>query len=171
MASYVAGLHFCVYDDVAGTPNGSLSGEVWLDQDPLDGSYDPFSDYGLRGSVTETIGWRVIQVMPYVEGGVTKSSYRRRIVVADENTMTRPTVVALQAKSISLGTIYRFYDGENIFRVWFSVEPPGFVARRSERPWREGRLLTNPPAAGFLYYSYQITLEAFEVITTVEGLT
>ena len=141
-----------------------------MDQDPIYGSYS-FSDAEIRGQVVETLGWRFTQVFPYVEGTTEKSRYRRKLVIQDENVMSRGTVIALASKYTALGTIYRFYDGENIFRVWFSMQPPGFVFSKAIVPWREGRILANPPVDSFLFYSYQITLEVFEVVSSVEGLT
>lgn len=170
MAGFSVDRHFCIYDDVSGTPNGTLSGEVWLDIDPRSGSYS-FGEFELRGQSIETIGWRFTQVFPYVEGSTERSRYQRKISIQDENTMSRGTAVALAGKYTALGIIYRFYDGENIFRVWFSMNPPGFVFSKAIVPWHEGRMLTNPPNDAYLFYSYQIVLDVLEVVSSPEGLT
>jgi hypothetical protein len=165
MASYSEDLHFCIFDDVSGTPNGTLSGEVWLDQDPIYGGYDPFHEFNIRGVQADTMDWRYTHIYPISSG----SDYVRKIKLSDGPTMTRTTLVAIASKFNSLGTVYRFYDGESIFRVWFSNSPPGFVYHREHIPWREGILLTNPPASTYLYYRYEIVLEVISVVSTTEG--
>lgn len=174
MATFSLQRHFCIYPDAVTTvPDSTTTGAVWFDQDPIyGGQYDPSYQMDLRGSVTETLGWRFTQIFPYVENGVQKSRYRRKILVRDDSfSLARVTVNSLAALAVSAGTIYRFYDGENIFRVWFSVDPVGFKYHKSLPPWWEGRMLSNPPGNDYLYYNYEIILDVLEVKATSEGLT
>lgn len=179
MAIWDATRHFCLYpNSVTTIPDSATVGAVWLDIDPIYGSYDPFFEFNIRGRTVETQAGPVIQVFPYQEGATALSKYRRKIQVADASfPLTRSTVNSLAAMYHSLGTKYRFYDGENVFRVWFSQNPPGFKYRKALPPWREwatiqvsSPTLANSLTDSYLFYSYEIVLDVFGISVTPEGL-
>lgn len=173
MAVSSAQRHFCIFpDSVTTVPDSSTVGAVWIDQDPIYGEYDPFYQLAIRGNVVETLGWRFTQIFPYNEGGTQRSKHRRKILLREESySMSRASANSLVAMYANYGTKYRLYDGENIYRVWFSMDPAGFKFHKALPSWWEGRMASNPPADEFLFYNYEIILDVLQVVTTTEGLT
>jgi len=121
---------FAIYStDIAatltpGTASPAPATLIEFDQDPLFSEYDPDGAGNDRGIVIRTMGGTVIQDMGVEEAdGV--------ITFSDTDALSASTVSSLRSAYETVDGQYYFTDGYNCWKVQFSRQPRGFVARRN----------------------------------------
>jgi hypothetical protein len=124
--------------------------------DPVEGEYDPDFEWDGRGAVVPTLGGRVIQDYGMVEAD-------RSIRVAGSD-LTAEERAAIEALYIQQDTEWHFTarpaddTPAPVWRVQFRRVPRGFTAVLDAPKFAIGRFYSQPPAAGYEQYRYELVL-------------
>lgn len=155
-------MRFYLYSTDEPDPAAAADVTDWL-LDPREGEYDSEFEWDGRGAAVPTLGGRIVQ-----DYGRNETDRSIRIAGAD---LTAGERTALIAKYLQVDTEWFFTaraaDGTpaDIWRVKFRRVPRGFSAVLDAPAFAIGRFYSQPPAADYERYRYEIVLLVLEKLS------